>query len=590
MSTNTLEIFPWNENFETGIPLIDAQHKRLIELLNQLVNHLAYQADAPALNAVFDQLKEYTVVHFADEEAIWNKHFGEEDWVGWHKHAHGDFIDEVIKLKQEENSKPLDDVIEDIVKFLTHWLALHILESDKRMAKVVLALPSGMSLQQAKEQANKEMEGSLKLLIQTVMSMYDQLANSTVRLTREINARKKIEEELRLAKKQADDASRSKSAFLANMSHEIRTPLSAITGMVYIMKNEGLTPPQEERINKIDQAGKHVLCVINDILDLSKIEAEKFQLEEKELSIETLMANVASMLADRINEKKLKLTVINEKLPYGLFGDSTRLQQAILNFANNALKFTEKGSITLRSQKLDEAGDSVLLRFEVEDTGIGIDENTIGRLFQAFEQADISTNKKYGGTGLGLAINKKLAELMGGSVGVDSTPGEGSRFWFTARLVKGDHAVKSASARESNHAEEELKNRFSGTRVLIAEDDPFNQDVSVYYLESVGLQVDLVEDGVAAVERVKQNNYALILMDMQMPNLNGVEATRAIRLLPGQEKTPILALTANAFDDDRQTCLEAGMNEHIGKPIDRKTLYETLLKWLMKNESGDINT
>lgn len=584
MPTPSLEIFPWNENFETGIPLIDDQHKRLIELLNKLVSHLAYQADAPALDAVFEQLKAYTAFHFADEEAIWQKHFGDEDWVGWHKHAHGDFIDEVIKLKQEENIKPLDDVIEDIVTFLTHWLAFHILESDKRMAKVVLALPSGMSLQQAKEQANKEMEGSLKLLINTVMTMYDKLANSTVCLTREINARKKMEEELRQAKKQADEASRSKSTFLAHMSHEIRTPLSAITGMVYIMKNEGLQPAQVERLDKIDQAGKHLLSLINDILDLSKIEAEKFQLEEKDIAIEALMANVASMLSDRIDEKKLKLTLSNEKLPYNLKGDPTRLQQAILNFANNALKFTEKGSITLRAQKQEENSDSVLLRFEVEDTGIGIDESTINRLFNPFEQADSSTSKKYGGTGLGLAINKKLAELMGGSVGVESTPGVGSRFWFTARLIKSVHAVKSVSVPESNYAEEQLKSCFSGTRVLIAEDDPFNQEVSVYHLESVGLQVDLVGDGAAAVEMAKQINYALILMDMQMPNLNGIEATRAIRLLPGREKTPILALTANAFDDDRQSCLDAGMNAHISKPIDRKILFQTLLKWLMKQE------
>jgi len=584
MSVNNLEIFPWNENFETAIPSIDEQHKTLLGLLNKLVCHLAYQADAPALNTVFEQLKEYTVIHFAYEEGIWQQHFGNDAWVDWHKHSHSDFIGEVIKLKAEENNKPLDSVIEDIVKFLTHWLAFHILESDKRMAKVVLALSSGMSLPQAKELANHHMAGATRILIDTVMTMYDKLANSTVRLTREIQARKKIEQELLEAKKQAEDANSSKSAFLANMSHEIRTPLNAITGMVYIMKSEGLSPDQEARLDKIDKAGKHLLSVINDILDLSKIEAEKFVLEEREIAIESLLANVASMLSDRIREKNLRLIVTHEKLPRNLLGDSTRLQQAILNYVNNALKFTDTGSITLRTQILEENDDTVLLRFEVQDTGIGIDENTLPKLFKAFEQADISTTKKYGGTGLGLAVNKKLAELMGGAVGVESTVGEGSCFWFTARLSKTAESKQSQLRQVSGWAEEQLKNRFLGSRVLLAEDDPFNQEVSIYQLESIGFRVDLVEDGAEAVKMAKENDYALILMDMQMPIVSGVDATRAIRLLPGREKTPILALTANAFAEDRQNCLAAGMNDHIAKPIDRNRLFEALLKWLTINE------
>jgi signal transduction histidine kinase len=320
---------------------------------------------------------------------------------------------EIIRLKAEENIKPLDDVIEDIVKYLTHWLAFHIMESDKRMAKVVLILFTGASLELAKELANQEMTGVARILIDTVMTMYDRLANSTIRLTREINKRKKIEEELQQAKELADAANRSKSAFLANVSHEIRTPLSAIMGMVYIMKSEGLAPEQEQRLSKIDNASKHLCSVINDVLDLSKIEAAKLELEQKDLDIDTLLANVAAMIADRVAEKQLKLTVINENFTANLVGDSTRLQQAVLNFANNAVKFTDQGSITLRTKKLEERDEAVLVRFEVQDTGIGIDDITQHRLFQPFEQADQSTSHKYGGTGLGLAINKKLAELMG---------------------------------------------------------------------------------------------------------------------------------------------------------------------------------
>lgn len=580
MSNANLEIFPWNENFETGIPFVDEQHKTLISLLNKLVAHLAYQADAPALNAVFDELRSYTCTHFADEEALWQDHFSDDAWLKWHKHAHHDFIDEVIKLKQEEGTKPLDDVIGDIVKFLTHWLAFHILESDKRMAKVVLALPSGMSLQHAKQVADEEMTGSTRVLIDTVMTMYDKLANNTVRLTREINARKKIEAELTTAKQQADAANRSKSAFLANMSHEIRTPLSAITGMVHIMKSEGLPPPQEERLNKIDQAGKHLLSVINDVLDLSKIEAEKFHLEKKNIIVESLVANVASMLTERIREKNLKLIISNEKLPGNLLGDPTRIQQAILNFANNALKFTEQGSITISTQLLEEDSDSVLLRFEVKDTGIGIEPDNIDRLFLAFEQADASTTRKYGGSGLGLALNKKLAKLMGGDVGVKSAPGRGSRFWFTARLGKNPDLPEHSHPEQFGSIEKQLTKCFTGTRVLIAEDEPINREISTYLLESVGLVVDPVEDGAIAVEMVRKNNYALILMDVQMPNLNGLEATRSIRAIPDKKHIPILALTANAFEEDQQRCKEAGMNDHIAKPIDREQMFTTIHKWL----------
>ena len=582
MSIDTIEIFPWNENFETGLAVVDEQHKILIALLNKLVAHLAYQSDVPTLNAIFDELRQYTVTHFADEEAIWQEHFSDDAWLKWHRHAHHDFIDEVIRLKNEEGIKSLDEVIGDIVKFLTHWLSFHILESDKRMAKVVLALPTGMSLQKAKEVADNEMAGSTRVLIDTVMTMYDKLANNTVRLTREINARKKIEKELKVAKQQADAANRCKSAFLANMSHEIRTPLSAIIGMAHIMKNEGLPPAQEERLNKIDQAGKHLLSVINDVLDLSKIEAEKFHLEQKNISIESLVENVASMLADRIREKDIKLFTCLEKTPRNLLGDSTRLQQAILNFTNNALKYTEQGSITISTQLLNEDESSVLVRFQVQDTGIGIEPGDIPRLFHAFEQADTTVTKKYGGTGLGLAINKKLAGLMGGDVGVESTVGQGSCFWFTARLNKNSKSIEYKQTSQHSLADQLLLEHFAGTRVLIAEDEPINREISTYLLESAGLIVDQAENGEIAVELAKQNDYTLILMDLQMPRLNGFDATHVIRSIPGRENIPILALTANAFDEDRQRCQDAGMNGHITKPVNREFLYATIFKWLNK--------
>jgi len=263
-----------------------------------------------------------------------------------------------------------------------------------------------------------------------------------------------------------------------------------------------------------------------------------------------------------------------------LIGDPTRLGQILLNLTGNAVKFTERGAITLRTRLLEESPRDVLLRIEVVDSGIGISAEDQKRLFTAFEQADGSMTRKYGGTGLGLAISKRLAKMMGGEIGVDSVLGEGSSFWFSVRLGKSADVISPAPTFDRDSAEAQIKSGYAGTRVLLAEDEPINQEVSRGMLEDVGLSVDLAEDGVQAVAMAKQNHYALILMDMQMPNLNGVEATKAIRQLPGCAATPILAMTANAFDEDRQVCIEAGMNDHIGKPVDPDVLFETLLKWL----------
>jgi CheY-like chemotaxis protein len=292
-----------------------------------------------------------------------------------------------------------------------------------------------------------------------------------------------------------------------------------------------------------------------------------------------------SLIGHKVTDKGLKLRVdlSPEVARLTLLGDPLRLGQILLNLTANALKFTDQGSITVRIRLLDDQPDEVLLRCEVADTGIGIAAEDQKRLFTAFEQADGSMTRKYGGTGLGLAISKRLVKMMGGEVGVESTVGQGSTFWFTVRLDKAptvNGAVPSAPTFAQDSAEARLKAKFSGTRILLAEDEPINQEVSRGLLEDVGLSVDLAEDGVQAVELAKRTRYALILMDMQMPNLNGVDATRAIRALPGYAQTPILAMTANAFDEDRQVCIEAGMNDHIGKPVDPERLFETLLKWL----------
>jgi len=391
--------------------------------------------------------------------------------------------------------------------------------------------------------------------------------------------------ELASARDVAEAASRAKSTFLANMSHELRTPMNAIMGMTSIVLRRATDPQLVNMLTKIDKASHHLLCVINDILDFSKIEAGRLTLELVSFKFGPVLENLMSMLGPRAEEKELTLFV---DLPpdiaqQSFLGDPLRLGQILLNLAGNAVKFTDQGSITVRIMKLEETSADVLLRCEVLDTGIGIRPEGQQRLFTAFEQADGSMTRKYGGTGLGLVISRRLAELMGGDIALSSTSGQGSSFWLTVRLGKMTDAAPPAPTVAEESAETQLQARHAGARILLAEDEPINQEVSRGLLEDVGLTVDVAEDGGAAVTIAQRSHYDLILMDMQMPQMNGVEATRMIRTLPAYAHTPILAMTANAFDEDRQLCRDAGMDDHIGKPVDPGKLYDTLLTWLEKS-------
>ncbi|MBG6082133.1 PAS domain S-box-containing protein [Rubrivivax gelatinosus] len=382
------------------------------------------------------------------------------------------------------------------------------------------------------------------------------------------------------ASQRAEAANLAKSAFLANMSHEIRTPLNAMIGMSHLIRREELSERQSDRLAKLEAAARHLLEVLNAVLDLSKIEAGKLALETLPLRVETLVADVLSMLDERAEAKGLNLTSELDRMPRDLVGDPTRLQQALLNYANNAVKFTEHGSVTIRAQLVSQDEHGALLRFEVQDSGIGIAPEVLPRLFAAFEQADPSTTRRAGGTGLGLAITRRLAELMGGESGASSEPGVGSRFWFTARLRRDPAAASEPAQGAVAEAEQTLRRRHAGARVLLAEDNPVNAEVAQAILEEAGLAVELARDGRDAVEMALAGDYRLVLMDMQMPTLDGLDASRAIRARRSSAELPIVAMTANAFAEDRARCQAAGMDDFISKPVDPAVLYRLLLRWL----------
>jgi len=400
--------------------------------------------------------------------------------------------------------------------------------------------------------------------------------------------------ELAVRAEQAEAATRAKSAFLANMSHEIRTPMNAIIGLSHLMAREARDAPQRERLAKVDGAAKHLLKVINDILELSKIEAGKLTLDRADFSLDCLLAHCVSLVSDEAGAKGLSLTVDSGALPPWLCGDATRLSQALVNLLANAVKFTERGGVHLCGQLLRELGGRVQLRFEVSDTGPGIAAQAQARLFNPFEQLDSTATRRHGGSGLGLALTRRLVNLMDGEIGVVSAPGQGSSFWFTVWLGRaaapatggGDPALDADAAGQlAGQAEAQLRQRYAGRRVLLAEDNPINQEVAGELLRLAGLQVDLADNGQQAVAMACAGAYDLVLMDMQMPVLDGLDAARELRRRLGAQ-LPIVAMTANAFDEDREVCLAAGMNDHVPKPVDPVRLYETLLRWLPPRDAA----
>ncbi|MDM8551694.1 response regulator, partial [Desulfobacterales bacterium HSG2] len=401
----------------------------------------------------------------------------------------------------------------------------------------------------------------------------DRLAAVNVRLEELVDKRTAA---LAKAAKKARIASKAKGDFLARMSHEIRTPLNAIINMTWLLSDTDMNPEQRDCVSTVLSASDILLTVINDILDFSKIEAGKLDLEITDFSIGDVIAETVSILKIPADEKKLALTCRTDRdVPTHLRGDPVRLRQILLNLANNAVKFTEKGEITVCVSGEKESGAGVLLRFSVTDTGIGIPKDRVSSVFESFSQADVSTTRKYGGTGLGLAISKRLAEMMGGEIGAESEEGKGSTFWFTAcfekvpegrEIIAGPGAGLFPAEEDSPLSGEQRQ----GLRILLAEDSEMNRKVALGVLEKLGFSADVARNGGKAVEMLGTDHYDLVLMDIRMPETDGLEATRIIRDPESgvhSHGIPIIAMTADATAEDRKKCVRAGMNDYVSKPF-----------------------
>ena len=381
--------------------------------------------------------------------------------------------------------------------------------------------------------------------------------------------------ELRQSREEAEKASRAAGEFLADMSHEIRTPMNSILGMTQLALDNTINPKARSYLEKVLLSSEHLRGIIDDILDYSQIQAGKLSMVKVDFCLDEIKGKLDDMLAAKAVKRDLNLVFdFDPAIPHFLCGDPLRLSQILINYVSNAIKFTKHGEITIRTRKIKEGKTFLLLRFEVQDTGAGISAEDISKLFRPFQQADSSTTRKYGGSGLGLAISKRLAELMGGGVGVESVVGKGSTFWFTARLGKGKRKLSEITSATDVTA------TLKGANILLVEDDKFNQEVATEFMRHAGVNVFIAQNGEEALNLLRHEHFDCVLMDIQMPVMGGLETIQHIRSDPMLAKLRVIAMTANASDRERERFLSAGMDDFISKPFKSSVLYATLAKWL----------
>lgn len=388
--------------------------------------------------------------------------------------------------------------------------------------------------------------------------------------------------ELETAKDAAEAASRAKTTFLSMASHELRTPMNGVLGMINLARRRTQDTQIQDQLGKAERASQHLLAIINDILDIARIEADRLSVAESPYTLQEVLGSLLDALGNQAEEKGLRFEtrIADTLLTRSYLGDPTRIEQILLNLCGNAIKFTDQGQVMLSIQ---ETGGH--LRFEIRDTGIGIEAADQAKIFDPFIQVDAGNTRRFGGTGLGLTLCKRLVTALSGEMGMSSTPNQGSLFWFEIPA----HIDTSAAGKdpETLRQEEEamLRQRHAGAAILVAEDDPINQEIMRSMLEMAGLSVFTADNGSEALESARMGGFKAILMDVKMPVMSGLEATQEIRKIPTHAHTPIIAVTANAFIEDRDACIRAGMNDHIAKPVQAEVLYRTLLRWL---EHGDI--